>query len=183
MDNIIVYTDGGCHNNPPRKGIGAFAYVIPTTDDIVSVIGGRINGTTNNRTEMMAILTAIEDLYCGMPLDIYTDSGYCVDGFYKYIDQWIANGWHTVNKKSVKNQDLWSVFSMIRWHKQFSLHLMRGHNKDINVERAYWNDICDNACTHLMNEVEKCGIYQMDYQRKKRKFMTTQMIRDLPIYW
>lgn len=175
---VTVYTDGGCYNNGPNKGIGAFAYVIPTTDSTVKIVGGRINDATNNRTEMIAILQAIDDLCMRkqLSLDIYTDSGYCYDGLVKYLDKWIANGYVTQSRTLVKNQDLWNIFSMVRWHAQFKLNLIRGHNKDHNVEHAYWNNICDHACTFLMTEVYECGIYQMNYCREQRKITFKDMI-------
>lgn len=178
---ITVYTDGGCYNNPPNKGTGAFAYVIPTTDSMVKIVGGRINNTTSNRAEMMAILQAIEDLciHKQLSLNIYTDSGYCYNGIMKYLDMWIANGYTTTTNKPVKNQDLWNMFSMIRWHTQFKLNLIRGHNKDRSVEHAYWNNICDHACTYLIREVSKCGIYQMSYWREQCEGKKKIVFKDL----
>lgn len=181
---MIIYTDGGCYNNPPNKGIGAFAYIIRTDDPIAHIIGCKISGSTNNRTEMMAILLALED-HPQDSLFIYTDSGYCVNGLYKYLDNWISNGYITSSKEPVKNQDLWNIFSIVRWHRRFKLHLIRGHNKDSNIEHAYWNNICDKACTFLMRS-KKCKtniVYQMDCNMpitdKNPQFKNLQSIRRL----
>lgn len=166
---ITVYTDGGCYNNGDKKGLGSYAFLSPVFRDksnSVVVIGEKLNDTTNNRTEMLAIINAIK-YHNGDTIKIITDSGYVVKGWTKpsYLETWQKNGWITSTKKPVANKDLWLELVKLRWHRQFIMRLMRGHNKDKDIEKAFWNDICDRACTFLMNDnnVEYHKTYELEY--------------------
>lgn len=133
-------------------GIGSWAFLqtVDFSSDYVIVHGGYVDDTTNNRTEMMAVLNAINTL--DGALEIYSDSGYVVKGYNNpsYLDKWVSNNWKTSTKKPVLNQDLWQKFLEIKWNKVFHLNLIKGHKKDSNPIHAYWNDICDQICTHIM---------------------------------
>ena len=63
MDHIL-YTDGGSHNNGPRKGTGSHAFLEPVdlSNDYVDIYGEYYTDTTNNRTEMLAIINGIRHI-------------------------------------------------------------------------------------------------------------------------
>ena len=69
-------------------------------------MGGEAH-TTNNRMELMAAIAALEALKRPCAVDLHTDSQYLRDGISKWIHGWKRNGWHTADKKPVKNVDLW----------------------------------------------------------------------------
>lgn len=163
---IMIYTDGGCHNEGgDMKGVGAYAFLqtVDLSQKYVEIYTGLELDTTNNRTEMLAILNAIDrmwfDGYRGL-IEIYSDSGYVVNGYNNpsYLDKWVQNGWKTSTKKPVLNQDLWQRFLNIPWNSKFHLNLIKGHNKDKNPMHAFWNDICDKACTYTMNSVNSTDV-------------------------
>jgi ribonuclease HI len=85
LDNGIlnIYTDGGCHNEGgDLKGIGAWAFVVQDENsDKVEVYAQRVTDTTNNRTEMMAVINAISFCEAGSAVNIISDSGYVVKGY------------------------------------------------------------------------------------------------------
>ena len=103
-----IYTDGGCYNTGDKKGMGSFAYLSPVSfqSGCVKVICGRLENTTNNRAEMIAIIQAIKSNK--LQKHIITDSGYVVKGLYNpsYLSKWLQNGWVTSAKKPVLNKDL-----------------------------------------------------------------------------
>ena len=55
MDEIIIYTDGGCSGNPGPGGWG----VVISADGIVKQISGGEKFTTNNRMELLAAINAL----------------------------------------------------------------------------------------------------------------------------
>jgi ribonuclease HI len=106
VENIEIYTDGGCHGNP---GPGAWAFVVRGTGEHEGA-GNELN-TTNNRMELQAVIEAL--LFVGRQgvssptVRINTDSQYVRNGITTWIRSWLRNGWKTAAKKPVKNQDLW----------------------------------------------------------------------------
>lgn len=162
MDMVIMYSDGGAHNERgDMHGMGSYAFL--TTVDLaqgyVDVYAKYEADTTNNRTEMLAILEGINFIsQHSQPIpfiQVYSDSGYVVKGYNdpSYLEKWRFNGWKTSTKKPVINQDLWMRFIQIPLSIGFNLQLIRGHNKDRNPIHAFWNDICDKACTYAMNNL------------------------------
>ena len=59
-----MYTDGGSYNNGDRKGDGSWAYLIVNEGDPNEIIVTCefIQNTTNNRTEMMAVIEGLKYL-------------------------------------------------------------------------------------------------------------------------
>jgi len=148
VQNIEVYTDGGCHGNP---GPGGWAYVIETD-------GGRTEGsggdpqTTNNKMELEAVIQALrkvaQDSSEPRLVTVRTDSQYVRNGITTWIKTWMSNGWRTAAKKPVKNQDLW-----IRLHELEELvrprwEWVKGHSGDELNER------CDELVQHAIAEVK-----------------------------
>lgn len=113
-DELVMYTDGSCINNP---GAGGWAAIVQFFQDgrkvnETSIWNGQTN-TTNNQMEMKAAINALDYSlnYCKrVPVTIYTDSNYVKDGITSWIANWKKNGWRTANRKPVKNKELWIEF-------------------------------------------------------------------------
>lgn len=183
----IIYTDGGCYNNGDRKGDGAYAFLLKTdSTEYVDVICEYVENTTNNRMEMAAVIEAIKYIMGNTVypigskpeypnITIVSDSGYLVKGYTDpaYLDRWMTNGWKTSTNKPVQNIDMWQELNRLSWHIGFNFVHIRGHNKDSNREHAFWNDICDRACTYAINEIKNTGfIITLRYYFKDKKFET-----------
>lgn len=174
VDNPIMYTDGGCHNTGNRKGDGSYAYLFCTDNrEYVDVYCEFVENTTNNRMEMAAVIEGIKTLPQGSHVTIVSDSGYLVKGYTdpSYLDRWIANGWKTSTNKPVQNQDMWMELQRLSWHIGFNFIHIRGHNKDKDKTHAFWNNICDMACTYMINEMPNAGFFvTLRYYFKTKKF-------------
>lgn len=181
---LILYTDGGAHNESGEMhGIGSYAFLTPVdlSQGYVDVYVKFEADTTNNRTEMLAILEGIKfiDEHSVDPkpfIEVFSDSGYVVKGYNDpaYLDRWKQNGWKTSTKKPVINRDLWVRFLSIPWNIRFNLNLIRGHRKDSNPIHSFWNDICDQACTYTMqNLASRDSLCQLryDFNSKSIKFI------------
>lgn len=102
-DTVYIYTDGSCLGNP---GPGGWAALLRWRNNERKIFGGEAL-TTNNRMELMAVVSALEALKRPLRVQVYTDSAYVCNGANKWIDKWAANGWKNSDKKVVKNYDLW----------------------------------------------------------------------------
>ncbi len=131
---IIVFTDGGCSNNP---GPGGYGIVIEEDLERREISGG-YRLTTNNRMEMMAALVALESLrQCGSPIDLYSDSSYLVNGISKgWARKWRTNDWCKADGGEVMNVDLWQRLLLLVEALDVRFHWVKGHAGHAGNERC-----------------------------------------------
>ena len=132
--NVTIYTDGACSGNPGPGGYGA---ILMYGQHKKELSGGDPN-TTNNRMELMGVITALKALNRPCQVDLYTDSQYVVNAIEKgWAKKWQANGWMRNKKDKALNPDLWqSLLDLLEIH-QVTLHWVKGH-----AENPY-NNRCD----------------------------------------
>lgn len=109
---VIIYTDGGCSGNP---GPGGWAFVLRRGGAETTGSGGEA-ATTNNRMELRAVISALEEAERqapGEPVVVNTDSQYVKNGMGSWIASWKRNGWKTADKKPVKNRELWEELDAV----------------------------------------------------------------------
>jgi len=132
MSEAVIYTDGACSGNPGPGGWGALL----SYGDVTREMHGGERSTTNNRMELMAVISALEALKRPVPVRLHTDSRYVLDGITKWLPGWQRNGWKTAAKQPVKNVDLWQRLVEAMAPHQISWHWVKGHNGDPGNERA-----------------------------------------------
>lgn len=102
---------------------------------------GFSESTTNNRMELMAVISALEAVSthgtAAGAVAMITDSEYVRQGITSWIDRWRANGWRTAAKKPVKNRELWERLDSIAHRVKPSWQWVRGHAGDEH------NEACD----------------------------------------
>ena len=132
--NVTIYTDGACSGNPGPGGYGA---ILMYGSHKKELSGGDAN-TTNNRMELMGVITALEALNRPCQVDLYTDSQYVVNAIEKgWARKWQANGWMRNKKDKALNPDLWErLLDLLETH-QVTFHWVKGH-----AENPY-NNRCD----------------------------------------
>ena len=149
MDNIIIYTDGGCRGNP---GLGAWgAILISEKHNLRLEIGESEDNTTNNRMEMKAAIKALERLKHSHNIKLYSDSAYLVNGMTKWIYSWQKNNWIKSDKKPVENKEYW--LKLIELSKRHNIEFIKvkGHSNNKENNRA------DEIVNILMDEHVKNG--------------------------
>ncbi len=137
MDDIIIFTDGGCSGNP---GPGGWAWV-RVVGDVVQERWGAEPGTTNNRMELSAVISALQAVsenpaLSGAPVTVYTDSQYVQKGISSWIVNWKRNGWRTASKEPVKNQDLWMQLDALSQQLRIQWRWVKGHAGNKYNERC-----------------------------------------------
>ena len=129
---VELYTDGACSGNPGPGGWGCILRFKGTEKELY---GGE-TPTTNNRMEMMAVLSGLNALTRPCAVAVYTDSEYVKKGMTEWLRGWKARGWKTADKKPVKNDDLWKALDEAAGRHRVTWHWVRGHNGHPENERA-----------------------------------------------
>lgn len=92
--------------------------------------------TTNNRMELQAAIGALEALKQSCEVDLYTDSQYLRQGVTEWLPMWKKRGWRTVDKKPVRNQDLWQRLDVLTAGHVIRWHWLKGHAGHRDNERC-----------------------------------------------
>ncbi len=101
---VYIFSDGACSGNP---GPGGYGVILRYKDKETELSGGEAH-TTNNRMELMGVITGLEALKYPCNVIIQTDSRYVVDGIEKgWAKSWKKRGWIKSDKKPALNPDLW----------------------------------------------------------------------------
>ncbi len=136
--DIIIYTDGAARGNPGPGGYGVLLMSGPHRKELSE----GFRKTTNNRMELLAVITALEALKKpGSNVHIYTDSKYVSDAINL---GWVFN-WEKKNFKKKKNIDLWKRF----------LELYRQHNVSISWVEGHANIKENERCDELAVQASK----------------------------
>lgn len=129
---VELYTDGACSGNPGPGGWGCILRFKGTEKELY---GGE-TPTTNNRMEMLAVLSGLNALTRPCAVAVYTDSEYVKKGMTEWLRGWKARGWKTADRKPVKNDDLWKALDEAAGRHRVTWHWVRGHNGHPENERA-----------------------------------------------
>lgn len=132
--DVTIYTDGACSGNP---GPGGFGAILMYGAHKKELSGGEAE-TTNNRMELMGVITALKALKRPCTVHLYTDSQYVVNAIEKgWARKWQANGWMRNKKDKAMNPDLWQELLDLLSVHQVTFHWVKGH-----AENPY-NNRCD----------------------------------------
>lgn len=147
MEEIVIYTDGGCSGNPGPGGWG----IVVIADGVAKQLSGGEKLTTNNRMELTAAIAALTVIhntpgFAQRPVTVNIDSQYVKNGITTWIKGWKSKGWKTADKKPVKNQDLWVKLDELNAVLKVNWNWVKGH---AGVE---YNEICDSLCKMEMDK-------------------------------
>jgi ribonuclease HI len=141
LKRVIIYTDGACSGNPGPGGWGA----VLLFGEYKKEISGGESQTTNNRMELLGVITALEALKEPCEAELYTDSQYIVNAINKkWLVSWEKRGWRR-KEGELKNPDLWQKLSALLKTHSVSFVWVKGH-----AENAY-NNRCDELAVEQRN--------------------------------
>ncbi|MGA7615241.1 MAG: ribonuclease HI [Thermoanaerobaculia bacterium] len=133
MPDVTIYTDGACRGNPGPGGWGA---VLLFAGHRREIAGGHLE-TTNNRMEMLAVITALRTLKRPCRVTVHSDSRYVVDAMSKgWAKKWRARGWRRNAKEHAANPDLWGALLDLCETHEVRFEWVRGHAGDPENERC-----------------------------------------------
>lgn len=133
MSTVYIYSDGACSGNP---GPGGYGVLLRQRDKELELSGGEPE-TTNNRMELMGVITGLEALKKPCKVIIQTDSKYVVDGIMKgWAKSWKKNGWVKGDKKPALNADLWDRLLNLLEKHDVEFNWIKGHAGHPENERC-----------------------------------------------
>ena len=136
---VILYTDGAARGNPEGPGgYGAILEYIDTKGQLHTkeMSQGYVK-TTNNRMELMAVITGLEALNRPCEVDVYSDSQYVINAFNQHwIDSWIRKNWKRGKNEPVKNVNLWKRLLKAAAPHKITWIWVKGHNGHPQNERC-----------------------------------------------
>ncbi|MCL2183556.1 MAG: ribonuclease HI [Chitinispirillia bacterium] len=133
MKTVYVYADGACSGNPGPGGYGVILRYGKTEKEL----SGGFLDTTNNRMELMGVITALEALKEPCEVIVTTDSQYVVNGIEKgWAVKWKANGWMRNSKERAQNPDLWGRLLAAAGRHRVRFEWIRGHAGHAENERC-----------------------------------------------
>lgn len=139
---VTIYSDGSSRGNPGPGGFGTVIHYVDKNGELhVLELSNGYESTTNNRMELMGVISGFEALNRPCEVTVISDSKYVIDAFnQKWIDSWVKNNW---KRKSgpVLNKDLWTRL----------LKAMEGHKVDFVWVKGHAghpeNEKCDELAT------------------------------------
>lgn len=136
---VTLYSDGSARGNP--DGPGGFGTVLQYVD-----LKGELHEreysagykkTTNNRMELLGVITGLEALNKPCEVTVISDSKYVTDAFNKHwVDSWLKNNWKNSKKEPVKNMDLWKRLLEAKKEHQVTFQWVKGHAGHPENERC-----------------------------------------------
>ena len=128
---VNIYTDGSSLGNPGPGGYGLIMEWVGK--NLIKEFSKGFTKTTNNRMELLAVITGLELLKKdGFDVIIYSDSKYVVDAIKK---KWLFD-WKKNNFKKKKNIDLWKRFLNVYNKHNVKFEWIKGHSNHPQNERC-----------------------------------------------
>ena len=142
MKTVTIYTDGACSGNPGPGGWGA----ILRYKDVSREMSGAEEKTTNNRMELMGVISALSALNEPCVVELWSDSKYVIDALQKgWAKSWRKRGWVKSDKKPALNSDLWEKL----------LDLVEKHEMHYHWVMCHADNPYNNRCDELAVEARK----------------------------
>lgn len=126
---IYLFTDGAASGNPGPGGFG----VVLRCGNYEKEISGGYRMTTNNRMELLAVITGLEAIrWQNAEVEIWSDSSYVVNA----VNQGWVFGWEKKGFAKKKNPDLWMRFLSVYRQHRVAFHWIKGHAGHPENERC-----------------------------------------------
>lgn len=145
--NVTIYSDGSSRGNPGPGGFGTVLHYVTPKGELVKLeLSQGYVETTNNRMELMGVISGLEALNRPCDVKVVSDSQYVIKAFNEHwIDSWVKNNW---KRKSgpVLNSDLWKRLLKAMEPHKVSFEWIKGHAGHPENER------CDELATKAADE-------------------------------
>jgi ribonuclease HI len=152
--DFIAYSDGSCDNLNPQRPGGAAYIILDKRGKEVKRMSKGFKNTTNNRMELLAIISIVNSLPERASVLIHTDSQYCILAIRSRhpacnLDQ-LTLYHNLVNSKKLKVDFNW----------------VKGHDGNT------YNELCDQMArseyNKMLNKAEESSYYSITTKRKRK---------------
>lgn len=143
MKHVDIYSDGSARGNPGNGGFGTLlVFRMPDGSAREKELSGGYRLTTNNRMELLGVISGFEALNQPCDVTVITDSQYIANAFNQHwIDGWLKKNWKGAGNKPVKNVDLWQRLLAAMEPHEVRFQWVKGHAGHPENER------CDELAT------------------------------------
>lgn len=132
IPDVYIFSDGACSGNP---GVGGYGVILRSRTKETELSGCE-EMTTNNRMELMAVISGLEALKRPCSVLITTDSKYVMQGITEWMENWLRNNWRNSQKKEVMNRDLWERLLKALAPHEVKWQWIKGHSGHAENERC-----------------------------------------------
>lgn len=123
MKKVTIYTDGACSGNPGPGGWGAILQYNGSSKEL----SGGDPDTTNNRMELLGVISALSALKEPCAVELFTDSQYIANAINQsWLPSWKEKNWKRKGGE-LKNIDLWQELDRLLQIHKVSFHWVKGH--------------------------------------------------------
>ena len=136
-----VFTDGSCEGN---QGPGGWGMVWVEDDRVIAERSGHDPATTNNRMELMALITAYELLPEDAEVTVYSDSNLCVQTVNEWAAAWERRGWKRKTGPIANLEQVKRLYALALAHPKVTLRWIRAH------DGSRWNEYADALATNYL---------------------------------
>lgn len=148
---VKLFSDGACKGNP--DGPGGYGTLLQCIDKDNKLYEKEFTAgyksTTNNRMELMGVITGFEALKTKCQVEVVSDSKYVCDAFNKgWIYSWMKNNWIKSDKQPVKNRELWERLLKAMEGHEVTFSWIKGHAGHRE------NEICDSLASNSAKQSE-----------------------------
>lgn len=152
---VFLYSDGSAKENPNGPGgYGTLLHYVHNHKIFETSYSAGYKKTTNNRMELMGVITGLENLKTSCDVDVISDSKYVTDAFnQRWIDSWLRNGWKTSSGQRVKNIDLWKRLLEAKKKHNVRFYWVKGHAGYKENERCDMLATTAAAGSNLLEDV------------------------------
>ncbi|HEY3875596.1 MAG TPA: ribonuclease HI [Candidatus Kapabacteria bacterium] len=132
--HVTIYTDGACSGNP---GPGGYGVVMIDGAGRRRELSAGFRNTTNNRMELLGVISGLEALKRPCDVILISDSEYVINAITKgWLINWQKKGWRKADKKPVMNIDLWQRLLPKLEEHDVKFQWTKGHAGNIENERC-----------------------------------------------
>jgi len=155
-ESFAIFSDGACRGNP---GPGAWGIMGQNSEgDVLFEKWGVDISTTNNRMELEGAIKGLEamgdylnkiSLSHEVPIFLYSDSRYVVDGMTSWVVGWKKRGWKKADKKEPENLEQWQQLDAVSYNfLNLKFVWVRGHAGHAQNER------CDEIANFALDQLD-----------------------------
>lgn len=152
---IELYVDGSCSGNGEKENFGGMGIVLVKNGKPIKKYSIKDFNTTNNRTEMKAVIYAIniaKILNKNNPQEIiiYSDSMYVVQTVNQWMFNWASKGWKKADNKEPENLDLVkTLYQLMQFERAIKVKKIKGHNGH------EFNEMADDLATRATQKAKE----------------------------